>query len=113
MQSILGQQSENQLRQTQVQQAQLSLADQQAATKAMQQWDGKDYNEIPTLIKQNGGSLHAVLDATQKIVARQQQNATLDETTLKNQQTRADQYRGRIQAVINAPDDQKQSLWAN
>jgi hypothetical protein len=110
-QSILGQQSENQLRQTQVQQAQLSLQDQQAATKAMQQWDGKDYNDIPTLIKKNGGSLNAVLDATQKIVARQQQNATLDETTLKNNQTRADQYRGRIQAVIDAPDDQKQSLW--
>ena len=90
---------------------QLSVQDLQAGTKAMQQWDGKDYNEIPTLIKQNGGSLNAVLDATQKIVARQQQNATLDETTLKNTQTRADQNRGRLQSIVDADPSQQNSLW--
>ncbi len=112
VQSILGQRQEQQVRGLQIQQAQLSLADQQAATKAMQQWDGQDYNDLPALIKKNGGSLNAVLDTTQKIVARQQQNATLDETQLKNNQTRADQYRGRIQAVIDADPSQQDALWA-
>jgi phage terminase small subunit len=56
--------------------------------------------------------LNAVLDATQKVVARQQQAATLDETTLKTAQTRADQYRGRIQAIIDADPSQQDSLWA-
>ena len=34
-------------------------------------------------------------------------NASNVESTIKNQ----DQYRGRLQAIINAPDDQKQQLW--
>jgi hypothetical protein len=110
-QGILGQQQEQQVRGLQIQQAQLSLQDQQAQTKAMQAWDGKDYNDIPTLIKQNGGSLNAVIDASQKIVARQQAMAKLTGDQLDNAQKQGDQYRGRIQAVINAPNDQKQSLW--
>src|SRR5260370_711890 len=77
----------------------------------MTAWAGKDFNDIPTLIKQNGGSLHGVLDASQKILDRQQKLATLNGDQLKNDQTRNDQYRGRIQAIIGAPDDQKQSLW--
>src|SRR5271155_2065784 len=110
-QSIIGQRQDQQVRALQIQQAQLSLQDQQAQTAAMKAWNGQDFNEIPTLIKQNGGSLNAVLDATQKIVARQQQNATLDEATLKNTQTRNDQYRGRVQSIIDADPDQQDSLW--
>jgi hypothetical protein len=46
--SLLGQektqQQEQTLRDQQIQQGQLSLQDHQAQTKAMQAWDGKDYN---------------------------------------------------------------------
>jgi hypothetical protein len=106
-----GQQQEQQMRGLEIQKAQLSLADQQAGTKAMQQWDGQDFNDIPTLIKKKGESLNAVLDATQKITARQQQLATLTGDQLKNAQAQNDQYRGRLQSIVDAPADQKQALW--
>ena len=43
------------------QQRQVQLQDQQAVTKAMQQWDGKDLNALPTLVLKNGGSGMAVM----------------------------------------------------
>lgn len=117
-QSIIGQQSENQLRQTQVQQAQMSQADQQAMTKAMKAWDGKNYNELPSLVLKNGGSANAVFAATQHLLDRQQKisdiakaDAATNASNLETQVKQADQYRGRIQAIINAPADSKQSLW--
>jgi hypothetical protein len=112
LQQILGQQTQNQTGQIQNQQAQQSQKDQAATTAALKQWDGKNPNDLPHLILQNGGSSNAVLNAQSKLIDMRQKAATLDETTLKNQQTTNDQYRGRVLSIVNAPADQKQSLWA-
>lgn len=107
-----GQQQERQIRGVQLQEAQLTLQDKQAMTKAMAAWDGKDYGELPNLVKQNGGSFDAVLQTTKGIQDIRQKAATFDETTLKNEQTRNDQYRGRLQSIIDADPSQQDSLWA-
>jgi hypothetical protein len=120
--SIIGQQALQQQQQRAneigIQQAQQSQQDQAAMTTAMQQWDGADYTQLPSLILKNGGSANAVYTAVQHLQDMKQKaseiakndaatNASNVESTIKNQ----DQYRGRLQAIINAPDDQKQQLW--
>ncbi len=120
--SIIGQQILQQQQQRAneigIQQAQQSQQDQAAMTTAMQQWDGADYTQLPSLILKNGGSAQAVFGAVQHLQDMKQKaseiakndaltNASNVESTIKNQ----DQYRGRLQAIINAPDDQKQQLW--
>ena len=58
--SIIGQQILQQQQQRAneigIQQAQQSQQDQAAMTTAMQQWDGADYTQLPSLILKNGGS---------------------------------------------------------
>jgi hypothetical protein len=120
--SIIGQQAlqaqQQRANEIGIQQAQQSQADQQAMTTAMNQWDGNDYTQLPSLILKNGGSANAVYTAVQHLQDMKQKaseiakndaatNASNVETTIKNQ----DQYRGRLQAIINAPDDQKNALW--
>jgi hypothetical protein len=118
VQEILNARTQNQIQQTQLQQAQQSQADQKAMTAAMQTWDGKDYTAIPSLVLKNGGSANAVFAATQHVQQMRQQAADLAakdaETNAKNLETLTkthDSYRGRLQAIIDAPDDQKQTLW--
>jgi hypothetical protein len=64
----------------QVQQQQQQLTDQKAMTAGMQQWDGKDYNDLPGLVMKNGGSATAVFGLKQKINEQLLQQST----TLKN-----------------------------
>jgi hypothetical protein len=113
--SVLGDQ---QMQDVQLQQAKQSQADQQAMTKAMQSWDGKDYTQIPSLVLKNGGSANAVFTASQHIQQMKLQASDIAakdaETNSKNTDTVVktnDQYRGRLQAIIDAPADQKQALW--
>jgi hypothetical protein len=76
LKSMIGQQQQQaqmhplELQQAQLalQQQQLQVQDQQAATKAMQQWDGKDLNELPQLMKKNGASFQAVTTAQSHIL---------------------------------------------
>jgi hypothetical protein len=63
-----------------VQQKQQALKDQQAMTAGMQQWDGKDYNDLPALVLKSGGSATAVFGLKQKINEQLLQQST----TLKN-----------------------------
>lgn len=63
-----------------IQQQQQQLTDQKAMTSAMQNWDGKDYNDILPLVLKNGGSAQAVMGLKQKILEQQQSIST----TLKN-----------------------------
>ena len=63
-----------------VQQKQQALKDQQAATTAMQNWDGKDYNDILPLMLKNGASSTAVMALKSKILEQQQSLST----TFKN-----------------------------
>ncbi len=118
LQQIMGARQDQQIRDVQLQQAQQSQADQKATTQAMQQWDGQDYTKIPSLILKNGGSANAVFAATQHIqdvrhkaseIAKN--DAATNASNLESAIKTNDQYRGRLQAIINAPADQKQTLW--
>lgn len=59
-----------------VQQKQQAQQDQQAVTKAMTDWDGKDYNDIYPLVLKNGGSAQAVIGLKQHVLQQQTQVAT-------------------------------------
>lgn len=62
--------------QVQLQQQQQALSDQKAMTAAMQNWDGKDYNDILPLVIKNGGSANAVIGLKSKILEQQQSIST-------------------------------------
>jgi hypothetical protein len=113
--SMLGQQK---MQDVELQNAQIGQRDQQATTQALRDWDGKNYNDLPSLVLKNGGSANAVFGATQHILDRQQKiseiakaDAATNASNLESVQKQNDQYRGRLQAIINAPDASKQSLW--
>jgi hypothetical protein len=95
------------------QQRQLQLNDQQAMTKAMQQWDGKDLSALPSLVLKNGGSATAVIGLKQKSLEMQKQysdiaaqDATTGSKNIETQMKRADMLSGALSTVIQAPDDQ-------
>lgn len=67
--------------QIQLQQQQQALKDQQASTAAMQQWDGKDINELYPLVLKNGGSSTAVIGLKSKVLEQQQAAATAFKNT--------------------------------
>ena len=95
------------------QQKRTALQDQQAVTKALQSWDGKDYNQLAPLILKNGGSGQAVLGLKQKAAEYQSTVAT----TLKNnadaglaqvnaEKTKNDMFQGAITSLDGVPDAQ-------
>jgi hypothetical protein len=118
VQNILGGRQEQQLRSLQIQQAQQDQADQKATTDAMRNWYGKDYTQLPGLVLSNGGSAKAALNVSQHIQTLRSQASEIAakdaETNSKNLDTitkQHDSYRGRLQSILDAPDEQKQSLW--
>lgn len=64
-----------------LEQQQQALKDQQATTAAMQQWDGKDINQLYPLILKNGGSGTAVVGLKGKVLQQQQEAATAFKNT--------------------------------
>jgi len=72
-----------------VQQKQQALNDQKAITSAMQNWDGKDYNDILPLVIKNGGSGQAVLGLKQKILEQQQAVSTAYKNNSEGAQAQA------------------------
>ena len=120
--SIIGQQAlqaqQQQGNALDIQQKQQSIADQKAMTTAYQQWNGQDPHDLVKGVLDAGGSASAVNTMTTNILSMREKasqiakddaatNSSNVESTIKNQ----DQYRGRLQAIINAPDDQKNALW--
>lgn len=65
----------------QLQQQQQALKDQQATTAAMQEWDGKDINQLYPLVLKNGGSSTAVVGLKSKVLEQQQAAATAFKNT--------------------------------
>lgn len=112
IQGLRALQQQQQMQQLQQQKEQIALADQQASTKAMKEWDGKDISELPPLILKNGGSANAVFGAKQTITKLNQEAATADEATLKNQATKNDLIAGHLEAVKTAPVEQKQQAYS-
>lgn len=109
---------QQQMGQIELQNARQQQIDTQSMTKAMAQWDGQDPNQIAHLVVQNGGSGKASMEVLSKVQAMRLQIADIAnkdaETNSKNLESQIktnDQYRGRIQAIINAPANQKQPLW--
>src|SRR6185503_6039298 len=88
-----------------IQQQQQQLKDQQAATAALQQWDGKDVEAIPGLILKNGGSAQAVFGAKKQILDQKTAITKLDTDTLTNTAQKNDLLLGSLQAALGGPDE--------
>jgi len=95
------------------QQKQQSLKDQQAATAAMQEWDGKDINQLPTLMIKKGASAQAVMGLKSKALEMQQtyskiaaDDATTGAKTIETKMKKNDMVGGAFSTVLGLPDEQ-------
>jgi hypothetical protein len=102
------QQQQQQMQSQEIQKNQFELQDREAGMKAMQQWSGKDWNELPDLIQKNGGSLQAVMGARTGIVKQQTDVAAMNKAQLDVQKTKADYLLGKLQSATDTsvPDEQ-------
>lgn len=82
------------------------LADQQAMTSALHDWDGKDFEALPDLMRKHGISAPAYLQAQQQVLARKQQLTTLDKEQLANMGAHHDAALGVLNAHEEVPDEQ-------
>lgn len=103
-----------------LQQQKIAVKDAQAQTAAWQQWDHKNPDDLTGLIMKNGGSGNAAAQMQQTILGIRQKasdiakaDAATNASNVETEQKMHDAYRGRIMAIVNAPQDQKQQLWDN
>lgn len=96
-QAIQQGQQEQQLRQIQIQDA-------SAGQKALQSWDGKDPDQLPDLIRQNGGSFNAVMGARQGILSMKTAAQKLQTDQLDNLGKTNDIIAGHFESVKGAQD---------
>jgi hypothetical protein len=96
------QQNQNQL---EIQKRQ--LADQDAMTKAMQEWDPKDINSLPSLVQKHGGSAQAVISMKTGLVKLQQDTANLTEAQLKIEKIKTDHFAESLGNVLDLPPEQQ------
>lgn len=96
-------------------QQQQSLDDQQAMTKAMQSWDGKDAQQLIQGVIKNGGSANAVMGLQQKVLGQKetyskiaQQDAETGSKNIATQKEKADAVLGVINGLKQLPDEQLQ-----
>jgi len=106
LQQIKNAQQQSQLVGTEVQQRQQALADQQATTKAMKEWDGKNPDDLPPLVLKHGGSSTAVFGLKNTILDWKTKAATLDKDQLDNLNKTNEIIAGHFEAVKNADDKQ-------
>lgn len=88
---------------------QQQINDQQAMTKAMQEWDGKDINTLPGIAVKHGASATAVMSMKSGILKQQQDLANLTKDQLANEATQADQFLGHIDAIKGIDDPAKRA----
>lgn len=108
-QELQGEQLRNQL-------AQRSIDDENAMTKSMNDWDGKDYSDLPSIVLKNGGSANAVFNLRKQILDQRQAMSKIaldDSTTGKNNldvaKGKANQIAGSLESLVDpaqVPDDQ-------
>src|SRR6202035_3253360 len=105
---LLGQQQlqagQQQLQQQQIQEGQLNLADKQAMNNAMHAWDGRSMDDLPGLIKDQGGSAQAVLGMKKQLLDSQIATSKLDTEKLANASTRNDLLLGSLKSATDNPD---------
>ena len=99
-QQIQGAQLENQVRQRQVQ-------DQNAMTQAMQEWDGKDINQLPGLVLKNHGSANAVLGLKSSLLDYSTKLNGLTTSELANEKQVNDMIAGHIDSIKQLPAEQQ------
>ena len=103
-----------QLQQQQIQQQELQLeqqkqqmADQQAMTKAMNEWDPKDVEALPNLVLKHGGSAQAVMGLKSGIVKLQTDTLNMNEAQQKIEKIKNDHFVQSIDDVLALPLDQQ------
>lgn len=99
--------------QQQIEMQRRQMADQDALTKAITQYDPDKHtlSDIPKLITQNGGSGQAALQAQAGLVQQRQNLAKLSEEQFAQEQKKADLIEGVHDTVSNAPPEQKQQAY--
>ena len=92
------------------QQRQQSMDDLKASTAAMQSWDGKNLEDLPSLILKHGGSANAVFGAKQQILAQKEKlsqiakdDAQTGKDNLATLAQRNDMLLGKLQTVTDGP----------
>lgn len=110
IQALRGMQQQQQAGALELQQKQQAVADQQAMTQAMHQWDGKNLEDLPTLILKNGGSANAVFTTKQQILGQKEKlsqiakdDATTGATNLETAAKKNDMLLGKLQSVTDGP----------
>jgi hypothetical protein len=97
---------DQQLQRQQIQQNQINLNDQKSMSDAMHEWDGKDINDLPSLMIQHGASASAVLGMKQHIneFAKQQADTALaqGQAGKVNLENQAQRHQNIADAMNNA-----------
>lgn len=93
-------QQENQIRSQQI-------SDQQAMTKAMQDWDGKNINDLPGLVLKHGASAQTVMGLKTSIIKQQQDLANLSKDQLANEKAKNDYFAQALDNVKQLPPEQQ------
>lgn len=115
--NMMSQGTTQQLEQTgmeqQNQQRALAINDQKATTAAMQEWDGKSYDDLLPLVVKHGGSSNAVLGLKKTILDQQEKkskiaadDATTGSKNLDMMKTKNDMLLGHLNAATDVPDSQ-------
>ena len=101
------QQLQQQGMQQENQQRAIQLQDQQAQSAAMKDWDGKDLNELPSLILKHGGSAQAVFGMKNNILTYNTNLQKMTKDQLENESTKNDMIAGHIDSVKSLPPEQQ------
>lgn len=110
LQALKGMQQQQQEQGLQIQQQQQQMADQKAMTTAMHEWDGKNLDDLPSLILKHGGSANAVFTTKQQILGQKEKlsqiakdDATTGATNLETAAKKNDMLLGKLQSVTDGP----------
>lgn len=76
----------------------------QAGIAAMQEWDGKNPDDLVGLTKKYGADANTVIGLKNNIIKQKQDLANLDKDQLANEATRNDQLLGHIDAIKGITD---------
>lgn len=112
MGQLRNQNLQQQAAQMQIQQEQIKLQDLNGMRAAMQQWDGKNPDDLFTAARQNGVSPTTLLDMQNKLLAQKEAVQKLDTETLTNLKTRNKQLQSYLSPVFETDDpDQQAARW--
>jgi hypothetical protein len=90
------------------QNVQQSIADRNAMTQALKDWDGQDFNALPSLVLKNGGSANAVFGLRKQILDQKQtlskiasDDATTGSKNLETIISKRDQIAGSLESLVD------------